>query len=620
MKVRITDLLDSFEDDYVRLAPDGKDAPAPAGEEETIVMKTKKRPFPWKQGLAAAAAVAVLGAGGFGLFRLLGRRAAPAGGDLPAGVILPADTAALTETAPGETDTLSHTMELQQSQARLNRLLTAVAQQGRLRWEPEAQTSAELVRFAHLYEKLRGEKPVYESLDGASWEVMTLDRVNEILLDLFAAQVAPGEDLEDPEGEFLYRQDKLWFPAADGDSYPAFAVCGGVELEEQLDGATEYQVRLTVYQAPEEDWQEGRMAQYETMDYRQSELLAVQGSLRRIATGWARVQYTGDDWILTQYHAMALDGDLEGEEEWPQEYPVNNYRLEGEVFAQSGRVQVYRYAPLEGAYRVPALLDEYLAGILPGAGSLALDLETAHGGYGNWFCDSMDGSANLSASSVTGRFCFTLFPGREGVIRALSAQPEEAAMEQAARDFVARFAGLTGELRLAQTQDTECSYLVGDFTQGDTVVPARVYCFVSDSCSRQQLTAQPGLELPVSCGDSRLEDLTVQTFTVTVLPDGTVCEANNYLTRAVAQPDGDCRMIDASDLDRLLSYMTSYAEHDTLVLRRVALEGYSVYFGDELVNPLIRVEYYFESRPEDLQSTEMILPGLFEEPDRTDPD
>ena len=65
MKVKITDLLDQYEDTTVRLSPSGIADASDDMTKEVIPLQQKKHRFGWKEGLAAAAALAVIVTGGW---------------------------------------------------------------------------------------------------------------------------------------------------------------------------------------------------------------------------------------------------------------------------------------------------------------------------------------------------------------------------------------------------------------------------------------------------------------------------------------------------------------------------------------------------------------------------
>ena len=298
------------------------------------------------------------------------------------------------------------------------------------------------------------------------------------------------------------------------------------------------------------------------------------------------------------------------EEEWPEEYPVTNYRLEDGAITQHGELNQYRYTQLPAAESYVDLLTDTAHAAL-GDETLPFEMDSPHDGYANWFMRSETGSASVSGSSITGRFCYSVYPGFDRVLpMSETTITDRSGMEQAARDFAARFAQITGALELVSAADEPCHYndLRSDELR-DITVPTVVYTFRSAQQSGTLLEIQPGDPVPVTCGDSTLADLSVPCFTVTVWPDGTVVAANNYITKADAVADGTTRMPDESDMPMLLTYLSSFTENDTVVITSIRACSFSVYFGSADIEPTLTVEYYFESDPDNRQSTELVLPG-----------
>ena len=256
-------------------------------------------------------------------------------------------------------------------------------------------------------------------------------------------------------------------------------------------------------------------------------------------------------------------GEPEGwEEEWPPEYPLAGYKLLDGAIQQTGRLNKYRYEQLEGAEDYMNLAADYVREALACGDELTLREDSPHDGYANWLMEAPNGSASVSGSSVTGRFVFSLYPGFDRILEMTEQSiTDRGALEQAARDFAARFSGITGELELVKAADEVQDYH-DERSAGfqDVHVPAVVYTFRSADHSRLDLEIQAGLDAPVLCGDSTLDDLAVHCFTVTVWPDGTVVRGNNYITLAQAVPDGSARMPDANDVPELIFYLSSNTE------------------------------------------------------------
>ncbi|MCR4656497.1 MAG: hypothetical protein K5770_09755 [Lachnospiraceae bacterium] len=93
---------------------------------------------------------------------------------------------------------------------------------------------ADLVDFAHMYTKINKNSSIkYEDLDGGYYETLTLKQVNEVLDRFF--DISLSEKIAKSEKcnyDAFYSKGKYYFPAADGESLPRFAV---VYSEEKLD-------------------------------------------------------------------------------------------------------------------------------------------------------------------------------------------------------------------------------------------------------------------------------------------------------------------------------------------------------------------------------------------------
>lgn len=311
----------------------------------------------------------------------------------------------------------------------------------------------------------------------------------------------------------------------------------------------------------------------------------------------------------------ASSGEPEGwEEEWPEEYPIERYRLAEGAIRETGRLQKYRYLPLDGAEKYPEIAAAYVKEALDCGDRLTLREDSPHDGYANWLMEAPNGSAAISGSSITGRFSFSLYPGFERILAMKEKEnADRSAAEKAARAFAERFLTITGGLTLARTEEDTLYYR--DERGGespDVEVPAVLFTFRSETKSEISLALQEGLTARIECGDSSVEDLTVQVFTVTVWPDGTVVRADNYITSAEIVPDGTVRAFEEGDLPELVSHLTSGTEGDAAVIEEIRAARFSVYFGSAEIEPLLIVTYYFESDPSLRMTTEFVM-GLFGE-------
>ncbi len=307
------------------------------------------------------------------------------------------------------------------------------------------------------------------------------------------------------------------------------------------------------------------------------------------------------------------EGEPEGwEEEWPEEYVVDGYRLEDGAITQTGELKKYRFAQLDGAERYMDIIALYVQQFL--GDSLAMEEDSPHNGYANWFYSGEHGTASVSGSSITGRFCYMLSLDFDKILENTeSAVMDEAAMERAARDFCALFRDITGKLELLKAEKQEADYNDPRSDEPRAVsVPVMVYTFRSAENSSLTLDMQDGQPAPVCCGDSTIEDLKTHCFTATVWPDGTVVEANNYITRSEVTENGTARMLTQDDLPRLLNFFTSTTAQDTVVFESIRADRFDVYFGSADIEPVLTVEYHFESDPEAHYSTQFVLPGLLD--------
>ena len=640
MKVRITDLLDQYEDSTVRLTPAEQTRASEALGKEIIALKEKKHRFGWREGLAALgglAAVAALVLMVSGVIRF-GSRGASVGSSPE--TAQPSETKELLaqstepdEVAPTETAEAPNSVTLSNDErAALNRFLTRFSEQGWTEYDAETADEYQLVSFAHLYCKINDRQAIaYKE----GYETLTLEQVNDVLSEHLGKSVDPeeGTDYTAQRGENYavheqYHDGLFWFPAADGDMHTAFTVCeDDAVLLKNGDRKLEFRV-YDVYDLDDEPQKPDYG--YDYLSVKTAEELVWDGTLCLSMCGMAILRPAAGGWELVSYQASFVEPEHsdDWEEEWPDEYPVKSYKLKpaqgDSVFAQTGALNVYRYEQLPAAEDYAALLQGYLdelkqsSGGVYDCGTLVTDAETMHDGYANHFAQSettAEQGASLSGSSVTGRFSFSLWPGQYAPQLRGRSVSDRAALEEAARSFVKRFEGITGLLVLQEIEDETLGYSIRPDGYNQYVeVSALTFRFTAapETAARPMLEIQDGRPVPVTCGDSTLDDLGEHSFSVTVLPDGTVAFANNYVTRAEAVPDGTTRMIDESDMETLLSFMTSYAENDCAVFTSISADCCSVYFGSAEIEPTITVKYYYESAPDEPLSTEMVLPGLFD--------
>ena len=657
MKIRITDLLDRYEDSTVRLDAVDRAEGFDASGKEIIAVKEGKHRFGWREGLALAgalAAVAALVVFASGVLRR-NHEAEPRGGvaDTPPSteiVLMPTPTEPKdTEpTKPAEpmVETIPIIQLTDEERTARNVFLTKFAEQSWTDYDRKTMDEYGYARFALYYYKINDWKAITLQ-DG--YETLTLSQVNDVVDRCFGKRLSPvdGTDYTEQRGETLtvngsphheqFRDGVFWMISGDGGRHSQFAVCE----DETYAVNSQWRQEFRVYDVVDyKDIRDKPDYGFESLSLDEAEELVRQGKLARVMYGGAVLWERGDSWQLWYYEAVDANevddpGSLpehsdDWEEEWPTEYPVENYKLQsadgGSVFAQTGELNVWRYEQLPAAEDYVSILQGYLDELKESSGSnyncgeLTVDAKTEHDGYANHFAqnESEQGQgASLSGSSVTGRFSFSLWPGQYAALLAGKSVSDRAALEEAARSFVRRFEGITGQLVLQQIEDETLEFFPDPRDVHTTVqVNALRFRFTAapEKAAHPTLTIQDGLEVPVTCGDSTLDNLGEHSFSVTVLPDGTVANANNYITLASPIPDGTIRMIDESDMKTLLGFFTSYEQDDTMVITSIRASCFSVYFGSALIEPTITVEYYLESDPGVLQTTDMVHGpgGLFD--------
>ena len=496
--------------------------------------------------------------------------------------------------------------------------------------EMKAEEGA-LLRYAlHLAKQDRSDDrfPItVQTRNGAEYLTMKLSDVNWLLSELLLnAKVDPEEGAafscplqSDPGAKGFVENGVVWFPSGEDLAYPNFVVCDGGHLAAYevtwADGTiTETEclyVSFCVYEASLEDYSL-KLTDYWKLSAAEAAVLAKDKTIYLVEKGTAIILPAGGGQVL-DYHVTWVEP--EGwEEEFPQEYPITDWRIEGEGFLQSGEINLYRYEQLHEAEGYVDILTR-LAREALNAPDASFAPDSQHDGYANWFLSAgSNGSASISGSDITGRFTYSIYPTFAQILEQSQAEiTDRAAMEAAARAFAEAFSGITGPLELADFRDEVQSYHDERFTgMRDISVPAVIYYFRSAEFSRVSLPLQEGLETPVICGDSTLDDLTDHVFAVCVWPDGTVLRANNYITKAQIVSDGSIQIWDERSLPTIASFLTSYTENDTLIVESAGVEFCSVYFGYAEIYPILTVRYHFASAPEEHRSTEIVFSGLLD--------
>lgn len=316
--------------------------------------------------------------------------------------------------------------------------------------------------------------------------------------------------------------------------------------------------------------------------------------------------------------------DPEGPDDWEhvpefsvdQAVSVNggeNY--DGVFIPRTGELKCYLYNALPEAEAYVDLLNAYTAevnGCDPDEMERS-ESDSYRDGYANTSLTAPNGaSASISGNSKTGRFSYSRNPSSDEIHHELRGFMGDAdAMEPTARAFVERFASITGPLTLVETQMDEKTFLNDGYSYPDITVPTVTFVYKAEG-GHGKLEAQPGLELPVQCSNAEASDANAACFSVTLGANGKILSAENCVTLASMVPDVTKPVPTEENIPGILQYLTSSVENDTLILHRVEATAYTVYFGGVELHPLITVTYSFASAPDEVLTLEIALDAPLE--------
>ena len=192
---------------------------------------------------------------------------------------------------------------------RVNALLTAFAEQGITDSGLDLAGEYELAQFAHIYTKLHEREAIrYQSADGESWETLTLEQVNETLTRLLGKTLSPAEgtDYTAQRGENYaqhesYHDGCFWWPAADGETHPDFAVFADNYRYTLVGHGTEELPFLLLEAIPEAwpDWESAALSELNTEDIM---ALIKAGKLEMLSSGGrATIRWEGAEPVMQSF-------------------------------------------------------------------------------------------------------------------------------------------------------------------------------------------------------------------------------------------------------------------------------------------------------------------------------
>lgn len=319
MKYKITDLMDLYEDKDCPLTPLDNNMQIIKEDKGFYEVKQTKHAFGWTQGLAVAAAVAVLVLGGFGVKKLLldpldqpsdpsanlNASSSPYKATSEAihtteNVVIhtEADTTAL------PSDTTKNNGDTNAEIQKVNRLLTCFAQQGIESSQSDLDEDAELVRFAFQYRQINDPKSIVEQEDGdIPTRTLTLEQVNETLSKLLGTTISADRDdysivNSDNEGFYCFFHDGIfWFYPPYENRLERFVCVDSYDPENNSAAFHVYFVTADFY---------GR---YPNVDYflmpsfckSDVDSLVADGSIKTVQAGSAVVKMVDGDFQLVEY-------------------------------------------------------------------------------------------------------------------------------------------------------------------------------------------------------------------------------------------------------------------------------------------------------------------------------
>lgn len=358
MKYKITDLMDLYEDKNCPLSPAADQrgravTDRPCGEDGTEIkeIKASKHAFGWKEIASLAAVLVLLVLGGFGVKRLLDR-----GGLQPGQTDLPGQTVA-TEQIPRDTNDV---VELYcepitgEEQETLSRFLTCFAQQGVESME-DLDEDAELIRFAFIYRRIYDPEsiPVQPDADGALWDTLSPEQVNETLSKLLGSRVNPTEGAdysllrsEPVGGRCSFHDGYFWQEPSGGDHLLRFALATHYLNDSP---SIERYVLFTTYEVNLLFWPNAALDTLPALTEEEAEALVREGKLKSLGKSTASLLRFTDSCQLLSYTPLETEPrralsqeELKAVEPWLSalaEYPV--YDLEVDL---AGEYELARFA------------------------------------------------------------------------------------------------------------------------------------------------------------------------------------------------------------------------------------------------------------------------------------
>lgn len=304
MKVKITDLMDLYENPATTHVSGSGEEPKIAGKETTNV-KAVKHKFSWRQTVIAAVLALSIGLGGFALARSFrGKEPSHSGTQNPTDQTGSPSESVTPRPTGGEWELpRADTLEI-------NRILSVFAQRGILD-SAALSDEYEKVCFVHTYLKLYHPEELGRSeTENGVYETLSLDRANEYLRRLIGQQVSPVEGTDYTQQRFgrspnlheSFHDGLFWWPAEENESYNQFSKISG-----WAPGKDGFTVAFNTYEIDLERWPDFLACDLPALtDDRILDLQRL-GTISQAGLGTAFVRDTGDGHYVESYRETSVE-------------------------------------------------------------------------------------------------------------------------------------------------------------------------------------------------------------------------------------------------------------------------------------------------------------------------
>ena len=189
-------------------------------------------------------------------------------------------------------------------QYEINIFLSNFAEQSFKKYDTNNVDDLSLIYFAYVFTRLNNHHKVsIDKIDGNYYETVTLSEINRVLdkylekkVSAYEGQIYVDEYTGGFNSKVFFQNGKLHFPAADGESFPEFAVVD--EMVKLPDGT--YKVEFNVYSI-EKYSTGGNMVDDKNYYYYTVDQAENSSEMDKVEEGTAVVKYVGGRYKLLKY-------------------------------------------------------------------------------------------------------------------------------------------------------------------------------------------------------------------------------------------------------------------------------------------------------------------------------